>query len=213
VRFAFTRDQLLFRDSVRDVLRRECTPAVVRASWEKREAGDVLWKTLAELGVVGLTAPEEHGGLGLGALDWVLLFEECGRFAAPVPLVETMAALVPLVSEVGSEDFKREWLPRIGKGEARVALGLASPRDASPCDPSPRAPSPRAPSPPSPLSHEGRGGDCGPRDPSPFMGEARGGSVERIAFGHFAHCGVALSRLGSSTLHGSMARARAATST
>src|SRR5208282_3053540 len=111
VRSALTRDQLLFRDSVRDVLRRECSPAVVRASWEKRDAGDVLWKTLAELGVVGLTVPEEHGGLGLGALDWVLLFEECGRFAAPVPLVETMAALVPLICDAGDEAFKARWLP------------------------------------------------------------------------------------------------------
>jgi alkylation response protein AidB-like acyl-CoA dehydrogenase len=126
MRFAFTRDQLLFRDALRDVLRRECAPAVVRASWEKREAGDALWKTLAALGALGLTVPEEHGGLGLGALDWVLLCEEAGRFAAPVPLTDTIAIAVPLVAEVASEDFKHRWLPAIAKGEARVAVGLAS---------------------------------------------------------------------------------------
>ncbi len=38
MRFAFTRDQLLFRDSLRDVLKRECTPTLVRAAWESREA-------------------------------------------------------------------------------------------------------------------------------------------------------------------------------
>jgi alkylation response protein AidB-like acyl-CoA dehydrogenase len=126
VRFAFSRDQLLFRDALRDMLKRECPPAVVRAAWDTRGVGEALWRTLAELGVVGLTVPEEHGGLGLGALDWVLLFEECGRFAAPVPLVETMAAAVPLVAAIGSDEFKRGWLPLIARGEARVAIAFAS---------------------------------------------------------------------------------------
>jgi alkylation response protein AidB-like acyl-CoA dehydrogenase len=126
VRFAFTRDQLLFRDSLRDVLRRECSPAVVRASWEKRDAGNALWQTVAALGAVGLTTPEEHGGLGLGALDWVLLCEEEGRFAAPVPLGETIAVAVPLLLDVASDAFKQRWLPAIAKGEARVAVALAS---------------------------------------------------------------------------------------
>jgi alkylation response protein AidB-like acyl-CoA dehydrogenase len=122
--FAFTRDQLLFRDSLRDVLKRECTPALVRASWGDRNAADELWKTFAELGVVGLTAAEEHGGLGLDALDGVLLFEECGRYAAPVPLLETMAVAVPLLRDEGSAALKAKWLGPIARGEARVAVGL-----------------------------------------------------------------------------------------
>jgi alkylation response protein AidB-like acyl-CoA dehydrogenase len=124
MRFAFTSDQELLRDALRDVLQRECPPSLVRASWERRDAADGLWKTLADIGVLGLTVPEEHGGLGLGALDWILLFEECGRFAAPVPLGETMAVVVPLICEAGDEAFKARWLPAIAKGEARVAIGL-----------------------------------------------------------------------------------------
>ena len=124
MRFAFSREQLLFRDALRDVLRRECPPARVRASWERRDAGDGLWKTLAELGAVGLTVPEEHGGLGLGPLDWVLLAEEEGRFAAPVPLAETIALAVPLLVDHGSDPLKQRWLPAIAKGEARVAVGM-----------------------------------------------------------------------------------------
>jgi len=144
LRFAFTRDQHLFRDSVRDVLRRECTPDVVRAAWEEPDAGAPLvssgrslWKTLAELGVVGLTVPEAHGGLDLGALDWVLLLEECGRFAAPIALGETMAVAVPLIAEAGGEGFRQNWLGAIARGEARVAIALGpSPlvRDAGAAD-------------------------------------------------------------------------------
>lgn len=123
MRFAFTRDQLLFRDSVRDVLKRECPPDLVRASWDDPRAADGAWKTLAELGVVGLTVPEEYGGMGLGALDGVLLFEELGRFAAPVPLVETTAVAAPLLAALRGE-AARTWLPAIAKGDARVSARL-----------------------------------------------------------------------------------------
>ena len=45
------------------------------------------------LGVVGLLAPPERGGLGLTEVDLVLLIEECGRAAVPEPVVEAVAVL------------------------------------------------------------------------------------------------------------------------
>ena len=42
MRFAFTRDQELLRDALRDVLKRECPASLVRASWERRDAADSL---------------------------------------------------------------------------------------------------------------------------------------------------------------------------
>ena len=59
MRFAFTDDQLAFRDAVRDLLEKECTPAHVRAAWTNA-TGRVpgLWDQLAEMGVVGMLAPE-----------------------------------------------------------------------------------------------------------------------------------------------------------
>ena len=50
-----------------------------------------LWDKLAGMGVVGLTVPETHGGLGLDEVDLVLILEETGRAALPEPLVETTA--------------------------------------------------------------------------------------------------------------------------
>ena len=86
MRFAFSDDQVAFADAVRDLLGDQCTPDRVRAVWDGREpyARDV-WEKLAGMGVVGLTAPESAGGLGMGPLDWVLLFEEAGRVALPAP--------------------------------------------------------------------------------------------------------------------------------
>ncbi|GAB2862388.1 acyl-CoA dehydrogenase family protein [Actinocorallia aurea] len=59
------------------------------------------WKALADLGVLGLTLPEDAGGMGLGLAEAVLLFEELGRALVPGPLVGTFlaAGLVPGAAE------------------------------------------------------------------------------------------------------------------
>jgi alkylation response protein AidB-like acyl-CoA dehydrogenase len=105
VHFGFTDDQLLLRDAVRDLLEKECPSAHVRAMWESDTArAPDLWKRLVAMGVVGLTAPEEHGGLGLDEVDLVLLLEESGRAALPEPLVATTAVGIPLLHEAHALD-------------------------------------------------------------------------------------------------------------
>jgi alkylation response protein AidB-like acyl-CoA dehydrogenase len=122
--FTFTEDQLLFHSSVRDFLTAEVTPERIRASWESETGRDpALWQQLAGMGLVGLTVPEEHGGLGMTELDFVLLAQECGYVALPEPLVNTALVAVPLLRDVGGE-LAGEWLPRIAAGAARVAVGL-----------------------------------------------------------------------------------------
>ncbi len=126
MRFAFTDDQLAFRDAVRDMLKKECTPAVVRAAWDSddgRAAG--VWSQLGDMGVLGMSAPEAWGGLGMSALDMVLVLEESGRVALPEPLIETTAVAVPLLDEVGSDAIKDRWLGAAAAGNAIIAVGLA----------------------------------------------------------------------------------------
>jgi len=104
--FAFTDDQLAFRDAVRDLLGDACGPAAVRASWEGGPGYDPkLWAGLAEMGVLGILAPEGSGGLGLTELDLVLLLEETGRAALPGPVVEHVAVAVPLLAAAGGHDL------------------------------------------------------------------------------------------------------------
>ena len=106
MRFAFTPESLAIRDSVRALLVRECTPGRVREAWSNAD-GRVpgLWAHLAALGVPGILAPEEHGGLGLTELELVLVLEESGRFAMPEPLVETAAVAVPLLRDVAAREL------------------------------------------------------------------------------------------------------------
>ncbi len=122
--FTFTEDQLLFQDSVRDFLVNEVTPERIRESWETDSGrSDELWGQLAELGLTGMTVPEEHGGLDMSELDFVLLAQECGYVALPEPLVHMALVSVPLLTKIGA-DLAAEWLPKIAAGEAKVVVGL-----------------------------------------------------------------------------------------
>lgn len=127
MRFAFSDDQKAFRDSLRSLLDKECTGEIVRRAWDRDSSGrsPALWSKLAEMGIIGLTVPELHGGLGLREIDLVLLLEECGRAALPEPIVETTAVGAPLLAEVATTDWQGAWLPRIASGQARIAVGLA----------------------------------------------------------------------------------------
>ncbi len=97
--FAFTDDQLAFRDAVRDLLAKECPPSIVRAAWANADGrSGAAWGALGEMGVLGALVPEADGGLGLTELDVVLLAEEAGRAALPEPFVEHVLVGAPLVA-------------------------------------------------------------------------------------------------------------------
>jgi alkylation response protein AidB-like acyl-CoA dehydrogenase len=98
MRFAFTDDQIAFRDAVRDLLEKECPPSVVRAAWTNADGrSGPAWAALGEMGVLGALVPEADGGLGLDLLDVVLLAEETGRAALPEPFVEHVMVGAPLL--------------------------------------------------------------------------------------------------------------------
>lgn len=123
MRFSLTDDQAALRDAVRDLLGRECPPAVVREAWDEGAAAPrvaAVWAKLAEMGVVGAAVPEEAGGLGLGACDVVPLLEEAGRVALPLPIVETAFVAGPLLAAAGDEDA----VGRLVEGELLVACAL-----------------------------------------------------------------------------------------
>jgi alkylation response protein AidB-like acyl-CoA dehydrogenase len=141
MRFAFSEDQLAFRDAVRDLLAKVAGPDTLRAVWDDERGYDpAAWSHLAEMGVLGLLAPESAGGLGLTEVDLVLVLEECGRVALPGPLVEHAAVAVPTLalgragrpfapagrSEGGAAAARSTaaWLSAAAAGEILVSAGL-----------------------------------------------------------------------------------------
>ncbi len=123
--FTFSEDQLLFQESVRDFLVNEITCEKIRELWETDTGrSEDLWGKLAEMGLTGITVPEEFGGLGMNEVDFVLLAQECGYVALPEPLVQTVLVAVPTLVACKNEELKSYWLPKIAAGEARVSVGL-----------------------------------------------------------------------------------------
>jgi len=81
--FAFSEEQDMLRQSVRDFLTKECGSKVVRKLMESPDSYDpALWKKIADLGWTALGIPETYGGVG-GFLDLIVVFEEAGRALCP----------------------------------------------------------------------------------------------------------------------------------
>lgn len=81
----------MFAEAIEDILRDQCTPAVVRAI----EAGGspaALWEALAGAGFLDLLAPEEDGGAGLPLEQLFPVLALFGRYTVPVPAAQAIAA-------------------------------------------------------------------------------------------------------------------------
>ncbi|MCL4685125.1 acyl-CoA dehydrogenase family protein [Myxococcota bacterium] len=116
--FGFTDEQELLRQEVRKVLDAQAPMAEVRRLAETPEGfSRELWKQMGELGWLGLTIPEAHGGAGLGWVDLVVLLEEAGRSLLPSPLIATTLAAAT-IADAGSALQQARWLPRLADGTA-----------------------------------------------------------------------------------------------
>ncbi len=116
--FGFTEEQDLLRSEARKFLDERCGLDTVREITEDASGPGFsrdLWKQIAELGWVGLTIPEAHGGAGLGWVDWVVVLEETGRSLFPSPLISTALA-AHAIARFGSEAQQAAWLPRLANG-------------------------------------------------------------------------------------------------
>jgi alkylation response protein AidB-like acyl-CoA dehydrogenase len=130
VHFAFDEDQLEFRAQLRAFAEKECPPEAIRQAWTSTLGWSrARWSALAEMGVVGITVPEEFGGMGLDLIDAVLLLEEAGRAGLPEPLVETVAVGAPLLAEAPGPQgnvLRARWLSAVADGGATIAVGLST---------------------------------------------------------------------------------------
>ena len=125
MQFAFTEDQLLFRDTVSEFFANECPPEKVRWSWDDEVGRDAsIWAALAEMGVIGLTVPEAFGGMGMNEIDLLPILTEAGRYAYPAPLVETVAVVAPLLAESAPTAIAEKWLPGIADGSVIATVQL-----------------------------------------------------------------------------------------
>ena len=123
--FGFSDDQEALRQSAREVLADKAGPAAYRkAMATKTGTDDALWKTITDLGWAGVAIDEQHGGLGLGLIELVILMEETGRALAPVPFFSTVAFAGQLLEQAPAGARRDADLSAIASGAcATAALG------------------------------------------------------------------------------------------
>ncbi|MFC1821742.1 acyl-CoA dehydrogenase family protein [Thermodesulfobacteriota bacterium] len=120
-------EQKLIKSSAKEFLEKEFPKDVVRQLEESEEGySPELWEKTAELGWVGLNIPEEYEGMGMDFLDLVILLEEIGSNLMPGPFFSTVMGAFPII-DGGSEEQKKEYLPRISMGELKLALAITEP--------------------------------------------------------------------------------------
>ncbi len=83
-----------------------------------------VWAEMAELGWLGIPFAEEHGGLGMGMAETVLITEAMGRGLAPEPFVSAVVFAGGLVADAGDAEQRAAWLPPLIDGEKRLAPAL-----------------------------------------------------------------------------------------
>src|SRR6266699_6677432 len=126
--FGFNEEQELLRSTARKFFDNECSSETVRKLMEGPEGMTPdLWKKLAEQGWLGLIVPDEHGGMGLGMVDLVVLMEEMGRAVVPGPFFSTVLLGGLALLEAGSDAQKKTWLPKLCSGTVRATLAWMEP--------------------------------------------------------------------------------------
>jgi short-chain 2-methylacyl-CoA dehydrogenase len=128
VNFDLTQEQQLVRDTVREFAESRIAPLAEELDREHRFPYDLVAE-IGELGLMGMTIPEEYGGAGADTVAYAIAVEELTRIDSSVAI--TVAAHHSLgtlpIYYFGTEGQKREWLPQLASGRRLAAFGLTEP--------------------------------------------------------------------------------------
>jgi alkylation response protein AidB-like acyl-CoA dehydrogenase len=95
--FEFDSDQRLWQETVREVVAKECTPALVRSVADQGADPAALWRLYSQLGWTELTEPTE-------AVELAIVLEELGRATDPTPYLATMTQFAPLAPKAAQNN-------------------------------------------------------------------------------------------------------------
>ena len=128
MKLTLTEEQEMIKKTACDFLADKC-PKTFVTQMEESETGysKELWQEMAELGWMGLAFPEKYGGGDMNFLDLAVLLEEMGRACLPSPFFSTVVLGGLPVLDVGSEEQKQEYLPKLIRGEKIFTLALTEP--------------------------------------------------------------------------------------
>src|SRR4051812_24473171 len=132
VDFEFSTEQEMLRESVRAFLAANAPTTYVRAVHDDpvrtdHYGDDEVWSGLANLGVLGLLVPEEHGGAGMGMVDAAVVLEELGRAVCPAPYASSAIGAMPLLVDLDDAAALREFMPDLLRGSTVGTIAVFEP--------------------------------------------------------------------------------------
>jgi short-chain 2-methylacyl-CoA dehydrogenase len=126
--FDLSHEHELVRSTVREFAQQRIAPVAEELDRESRFPYELVAE-LGELGLMGMTIPEEYGGAGTDTLSYAIAVEELTRVDSSVAI--TVAAHHSLgtlpIYYFGSEEQRRAWLPDLAAGRKLAAFGLTEP--------------------------------------------------------------------------------------
>jgi alkylation response protein AidB-like acyl-CoA dehydrogenase len=126
---AETRTQIV--TLVRDFVRRDVEPVAGRYDNEDIYPQELVEK-MREMGLFGVTIPEEYGGLGLDYTTYAMIFEELSKGWMSISgAIGTHHVMSYMIANFGTEDQREQFLPRMAQGELRGGLALTEPEAGS----------------------------------------------------------------------------------
>jgi len=133
--FKLNEEQLMIQSMVRDLARTEFAPKAMERDKTKEFPADNL-KKLGELGLMGMMVPPEYGGSGADTISYVLALAEVAYACAATAVVMSVhnSIVCESILRSGTEDQKKNYLPRLASGEILGAFALTEPNAGS--DPS-----------------------------------------------------------------------------
>jgi len=133
--FGYTKEEEAYRQKVAAFLDKELTEEIARQNWEDLgldKEGRAFGKKLFEAGLLGWSWPVEYGGKGLSPVYDFILIDELGkRWSAHVPNDVAYTMVGHTILRRGSEAMKKEFIPRIVRGEIEFGLGYTEPEAGS----------------------------------------------------------------------------------
>lgn len=120
--FQLTEEQQMLKDSARRFLEEQCA-FDARAALVAQGAYDAgRWRTMADLGWLGMAIPEEQGGLGTSAIETALLMEEMGRVLCVEPYWAVAVLTAQTIAAAGDAAWAERLLPDLAGGAALPVL-------------------------------------------------------------------------------------------
>ncbi|WP_156290215.1 acyl-CoA dehydrogenase [Oceanobacillus salinisoli] len=124
----FTEEQEMMRNMVRGFAQNEVAKEVERMEREDRFPSEIIRK-MAELGLMGISIPEEYGGSGMDFTSYIIAIHELSKVSATVGVILSVHSSVGTnpILYFGTEEQKKHYIPKLASGEYLGAFALTEP--------------------------------------------------------------------------------------